>query len=190
MNQNLSSVVCVVVSSLIVDIVGRRPILLVLVIWTGVCNTTVELYFFLEHFEIVVTGMANVTVTIIGDIFPKHSTSIAGPAFTITGGAFSFVASDDLGIDHTCWYMMFTYLFVPFVWFLKRKRLSEFRLLALTSYFVINSNDKNDNDKFWRGGWFWRIFDYFNATHFAKLSNTYRPHTDIVLILKFKKFLV
>ncbi|XP_037043137.1 facilitated trehalose transporter Tret1-like [Bradysia coprophila] len=133
------------VSSSIVDIVGRRPLLLVSVIGAGICNTIVGLYFFLERFEIDVTGiawlpmtalmifivtytigMATVTFAILGEIFPKNLKSVAGPAFTITGGAFSFIVaklfqivSDDLGSDYTFWgFALFTYMFVPFVWFL------------------------------------------------------------------------
>ncbi len=71
-------------------------------------------------------GMATVTFAILGEIFPKNLKSVAGPAFTITGGAFSFIVaklfqivSDDLGSDYTFWgFALFTYLFIPFVWFL------------------------------------------------------------------------
>lgn len=133
------------VSSLIVDIVGRRPLLLLSVIGAAICNTIVGLYFFLERMEIDVTGivwlpmlaimvfivaytigMATVTFAILGEIFPKNLKSVAGPTFTITGGVFSFIVaklfqivSDDLGSDYTFWgFALFTYLFIPFVWFL------------------------------------------------------------------------
>lgn len=133
------------VSSSIVDIVGRRPLLLVSVIGAAICNTVVGLYFFLERMEIDVSGlawlpmlalmvfivtytigMATVTFAILAEIFPKNLKAVAGPAFTITGGVFSFivaklfqVVSDDLGSDYTFWgFAIFTYLFIPFVWFL------------------------------------------------------------------------
>lgn len=133
------------VSFSIVDIVGRRPLLLLSVTGAGICNTIVGLYFFLERMEINVSniawlpmlaimvfivtytiGMATVTFAILGEIFPKNLKSVAGPAFTITGGVFSFivaklfqVVSDDLGSDYTFWgFALFTYLFIPFVWFL------------------------------------------------------------------------
>lgn len=133
------------VSFSIVDIVGRRPLLLLSVIGAAICNTIVGLYFFLERMEINVTGiawlpmlaimvfivaytigMATVTFAILGEIFPKNLKSVAGPAFTITGGVFSFIVaklfqivSDDLGSDYTFWgFALFTYMFIPFVWFL------------------------------------------------------------------------
>lgn len=133
------------VSASIVDIVGRRPLLLLSVIGAAICNTIVGLYFFLERMDIDVTGiawlpmlaimvfivaytigMATVTFAILAEIFPKNLKSVAGPAFTITGGAFSFIVaklfqivSDDLGSDYTFWgFALFTYLFIPFVWFL------------------------------------------------------------------------
>jgi len=133
------------VSSSIVDIVGRRPLLLVSVIGSAICNTIVGLYFFLERKEIDVSGiawlpmlalmvfivtytigMATVTFAILGEIFPKNLKAVAGPAFTICGGIFSFivaklfqVVSDDLGSDYTFWgFALFTYAFIPFVWFL------------------------------------------------------------------------
>lgn len=114
-------------------------------IGAAICNTIVGLYFFLERMEVNVTGiawlpmlaimvfivaytigMATVTFAILGEIFPKNLKSVAGPAFTITGGAFSFIVaklfqivSDDLGSDYTFWgFALFTYLFIPFVWFL------------------------------------------------------------------------
>ncbi|KAJ6627324.1 Facilitated trehalose transporter Tret1 [Pseudolycoriella hygida] len=133
------------VSSSIVDIVGRRPLLLSSVIGAAVCNTVVGLYFFLERMEIDVTGiawlpmlaimvfivmytigMATVTFAILGEIIKINLKSVAGPTFTITGGAISFivvklfqVVSDDLGSDYTFWgFALLTYLFIPFVWFL------------------------------------------------------------------------
>lgn len=133
------------VSFSVVDIVGRRPLLLISVIGAGICNTIVGLYFFLERLDFDVIsiawlpmlaimifivaytiGMATVTFAILGEIFPKNLKSVAGPAFTITGGAFSIlvaklfqIVSDDLGSDYTFWgFALFTFLFVPFVWFL------------------------------------------------------------------------
>lgn len=133
------------VASSIVDIVGRRPLLLVSVIGAAICNTIVGLYFFLERMDIDVTGiawlpmlaimvfivtytigMATVTFAILAEIFPKNLKSVAGPVFTITGGVFSFIVaklfqivSDDLGSDYTFWgFALFTYLFIPFIWFL------------------------------------------------------------------------
>lgn len=133
------------VSFSIVDIVGRRPLLLLSVIGAAICNTIVGLYFFLERMEIDVSdiawlpmlaimvfivaytiGMATVTFAILAEIFPKNLKSVAGPAFTITGGVFSFIVaklfqivSDDLGSDYTFWgFAVFTYLFIPFIWFL------------------------------------------------------------------------
>lgn len=141
----VAQLVSAIVSSLIVDIVGRRPLLLVSVLGAGICHTIVGLYFCLERYEIDVTdiswlpitaimifivtytiGMATVTMTILGEIVPKNLKSVAGPAFAITGGAIASVVmklfqivSDDLGSDYTFWgFALFSYLFVPFVWFL------------------------------------------------------------------------
>lgn len=68
------------------------------------------------------------TDSIIADssIFNNLLICHIGPAFTITGGVFSFIVaklfqivSDDLGSDYTFWgFALFTYLFIPFVWFL------------------------------------------------------------------------
>lgn len=77
------------------------------VIGTGICNTVVELYFFLESYEIAVAGiawlpmsaiftfmftfnigMATAAFPIVGEIFPENLKSIAGPAFPITGTFF------------------------------------------------------------------------------------------------------
>jgi len=133
------------VSSSIVDVVGRRPLLLSSVIGAAICNTIVGLYFFLERMEVDVTGiawlpmlalmvfivtytigMATVTFAILGEIIKMNLKSVAGPTFTITGGAISFIVvklfqivSDDLGSDYTFWgFALFTYMFIPFVWFL------------------------------------------------------------------------
>lgn len=133
------------VSSTIVDLVGRRPLLLTSVIGAAICNTIVGLYFFLERMEVDVSGialmpmlaimifivtytigMATVTFTLLGEIFPKNLKSVAGPVFTITAGIISFIVaklfqivSDDLGSDYTFWgFAIFTYMFIPFIWFL------------------------------------------------------------------------
>lgn len=133
------------VASSIVDIVGRRPLLLLSVILSALCNTTIGLYFFLVRIEVNVSGIAwlpmlailvanmaytigiaTVCFAILGEIFPKNLKSVAGPTYSITQGTFSFIVaklfqivSDDLGSDYTFWgFALFTYLFIPFVYFL------------------------------------------------------------------------
>lgn len=132
-------------SASVVDLVGRRPLLMASVAGTALCNFLVGLYFFLERQEVDITslswlpilammvfivcyviGMATVIFALLGEIFPSNLKAVAGALYTITSSAFSFavhklfqVVSDGIGSDASFWgFAIFGLLFIPFVWFL------------------------------------------------------------------------
>lgn len=137
--------VSAVVSTYLVDKINRRPMLLFSVTGAAISNTVVGLYFFLIRMEVDVSsfdwlaivaimtfivsytlGLATVTFAVLGEIFPKNLRAIAGAVFTINASVNGFIVgklfqivSDDLGSDVTFWgFAVFTYLFIPFIWFL------------------------------------------------------------------------
>lgn len=132
-------------SASVVDLIGRRPLLLASVAGTAVCNFLVGLYFFLERQSVDITslswlpilammvfivcyvvGMATVIFALLGEIFPSNLKAVAGALYTITSSAISFavhkmfqVISDGIGSDASFWcFAIFGLLFMPFVWFL------------------------------------------------------------------------
>lgn len=132
-------------SASVVDRIGRRPLLLISVIGTAVCNFVVGLYFFLIRQEVdmsglewlptvaimafvvcYVMGMATVIFALMGEIFPSNLKAIAGAVYTITSSALSFgvhklfqVVSDGWGSDVTFWgFAAFGVVFLPFIWFM------------------------------------------------------------------------
>lgn len=137
--------VSAVISTYIVDKINRRPLLFLSVGGAAVSNTIVGLYFFLERMGVDTSGLgwlamlaimtfiisytlglATVTFAILGEIFPKNLRGMAGAVFTIFAAAFGFavgklfqIVSDDLGSDVTFWgFAVFSYAFLPFIWFL------------------------------------------------------------------------
>lgn len=132
-------------ASLIVDRFGRRPLLLFSVSGAAICNTIVGVYFFLDHqgndvrstiswlpmtaimiFIVAYTlGLATVTFVILGEVFPKNLRAAAGAVFTIFASACGFavakmfqIVTDDVGSHATFWiFAGFSYLFIPFIWF-------------------------------------------------------------------------
>lgn len=137
----------------VVDSIGRRPLLLVSVSGTAVCNGVVGTYFLLERLSIdtsaiswlpivaimtfivcYVIGMASVIYTILGEIFPSNLKAVAGAIYTITCSICSFsvyklfqVVSDGLGSDVSFFtFAFFGICFVPFVYFVvpETKRMS------------------------------------------------------------------
>lgn len=132
-------------SASVVDLIGRRPLLLVSVAGTVVCNFLVGLFFYLERQGVdikqlawlpilammvfiicYVVGMATVIFALLGEIFPTNLKSVAGAVYTITSSAFSFgvhkmfqVVSDGVGSDASFWaFALFGLLFMPFIWFM------------------------------------------------------------------------
>lgn len=131
-------------SSLIVDKLGRRPLLLTSIVGTALCNIIVGMYFNLERhndvsalswvpmlaimmFVVFYTfGLATVTFTVLGEIFPKNLKAVASAAFIIATAILAFATTklfqvmiDDLGTDYTFFgYAVVSLLFIPFVWFL------------------------------------------------------------------------
>lgn len=131
-------------SSMIVDTLGRRPLLLTSIVGTALCNMVVGVYFYLERhhdvsalawvpmvaimvFVVFYTfGLATVTFTVLGEIFPKNLKAVASAAFIIVTAILAFattklfqVMSDGLGTDYTFFgYAAVSFVFIPFVWFL------------------------------------------------------------------------
>lgn len=132
-------------SASVVDLVGRRPLLLISVGGTALCNFIVGLYFFLERQGIdtqplawipilaimvfivcYVLGLASVLFALLGEIFPSNLKAVAGAVYTITSSAYSFavhklfqVVSDGIGSDAAFWgFAGFGIIFIPFIYFL------------------------------------------------------------------------
>lgn len=133
------------ISSSVVDRVGRRPLLLISIIGAAICNTIVGIYFNLERYQVNVddigwlavlaimvfivcytVGMATVTFALLAELFPKNLKAVAGAVYTVNSSVFAFaitklfqVVSDGLGSDYTFFgFAIFSYLFIPFVWYL------------------------------------------------------------------------
>lgn len=130
-------------SASVVDRIGRRPLLMISIIGTTMCNFLVGLYFFLDRQEVDVSGlswlpilavvvfvicyvmgMATVIFALLGEIFPSNMKAIAGAVYTLTSSALSFavhklfqVVSDGLGSDVTFWgFAVICMLFFPIIW--------------------------------------------------------------------------
>ncbi|KAG4073675.1 hypothetical protein HA402_000899 [Bradysia odoriphaga] len=131
-------------SSVTVDRFGRKPLLMFSVLSPAICNTIVGVYFFLRANDTDVSGLAwlpmtaimifivayslglaSVVFVVLGEVFPKNLRATAGAVFTIFASAIGFgvakmfqIVSDDIGIYATFWiFAGFSYLFVPFIWF-------------------------------------------------------------------------
>ena len=135
-----------VLSSSIVDRLGRRPLLLISISGAAICNIIIGLFFFLDNetdidvksiswlpittimiFIVSYTiGLATVPFALLSEIFPTNVKAIAASMYTIFASAISFgvmklfqVVSDGLGIHITFWgFALFSFFFVAFVWFL------------------------------------------------------------------------
>lgn len=140
-------VLTAMLSSAIIDRVGRRPLLLTSVIGAAICNAVVAIYFWVERYEgeaavrewswlpIVAImificsygiGMATATFTLLGEIFPKQLKAVAAATYMINTSVFQMVLTklfqvvcDVAGIDWAfAGFAAFSMAFVPFVWFL------------------------------------------------------------------------
>lgn len=71
-------------------------------------------------------GLATVTFVILGEVFPKNLRAAAGAIFTIFASVCGFavakmfqIVTDDVGAHATFWiFAGFSYLFIPFIWFI------------------------------------------------------------------------
>lgn len=135
--------ITVAVAASIIDFVGRRPLLLISVGGTAICNAVVGVYFLLERLQIDIKqitwvpvlalmifiicynlGMSTVLFAVLGEIFPKNLRAKAGAVYAMTTSTYSFsvsklfqVVSDGLGSDVTFFgFAMFGFIFFPFVW--------------------------------------------------------------------------
>lgn len=134
----------VILCTLTVDRVGRRPLLLLSITGTTICNIIVGLYFFLDLTMDTTTfawlpiatimvfifcyniGLPTVNLAILGEIFPTNLKAIAGLTYTIWTALLSFtvsklfqVVSDGLGSHVTFWgFAVFGLIFIPFAWLL------------------------------------------------------------------------
>lgn len=131
-----------IIGTALMDIAGRKPLLLVAGIGTAVCNTIIGLYFFLDRMEIDISnigwipltalmifiicyniGMTTVPFALLGEMFPKHLKAIAAGTCTTTAAAVAFavgklyqIIADNLGNDVAFWiFAIFCYMFIPFV---------------------------------------------------------------------------
>lgn len=153
-------VITAFVSALTIDVFGRRPLLLASVAGAAVCNSIIGVYFYFERSGTDVSaiawipmvalmtfitsygiGMGTATFTVLGEIFPKNIKAVAAASYMINTSIFQLivtklfqVVSDGWGIDYTfIGFAIFSYAFIPFVWFLvpetKGKPLDEILVL-------------------------------------------------------------
>lgn len=128
----------------LMDVAGRKPLLLVAGIGTAVCNAIIGAYFFLERKEVDTSeigwipltalmvfiicyniGMTTVPFALLGEMFPKHLKAIAAGICTTTAASVAFavgklyqVVADELGNDVAFWaFAVFSFMFIPFVIF-------------------------------------------------------------------------
>lgn len=135
-----------IISSAIVDKIGRRPLLLVSTIGVTICNIIVGMYFFLTNHQqidlsrfswipvaaimIFVTsysiGLATVPFAIISEVFTTNFKAFASSVSVIVVAIISFIVikmfqiiSDDFGIFYSFWmFGIFSFLFIIFIWIL------------------------------------------------------------------------
>lgn len=127
-----------------VDTVGRRPLLLISIVGSGLCTLVIAIYFILErHMDVtgigwipltaimvfMVTysvGMVPLMYVLTSELFPKHLRGVAGATLVINGNWIGLVlihayqyGLDVWGSDYVFMaFSLVTFAFVPFVWFL------------------------------------------------------------------------
>lgn len=136
--------VAAAMASTIVDVFGRRPLLISSIVGVALCNTIVGIFFNLERHDVDVStiawvpvmvlmiymmfyviGLATVTFVLLGEIFPKNLKAIAASVFMVNSSCWAFivtklfqVVSDGLGSDYTFFgFAFFSYLAIPFMWY-------------------------------------------------------------------------
>lgn len=134
--------VSAIIGAVLVDLLGRKPLLLFAGAGTAVCSTVVGIYFFLERQNVDVSeigwiplsavmvfilcynvGITTVPYVILGEICPKHLKAIVAGLYTAVSSVFSFsvgksfqIVSDSFGSDVAFWtFACFSYAFIPFV---------------------------------------------------------------------------
>lgn len=105
------SLVSVFIGNLVVDKLGRKPLLLISVSGCACCNTVVSIYFNLSErqgsdvsniawlpitalmlFKVSFSlGLGLVTITMLGEIFPKHLKSVVGASFLFISACLEMV---------------------------------------------------------------------------------------------------
>lgn len=128
----------------IVDVIGRKPLLLVSVVGVAITNTIVAVFFCMERWQINVSTIGWIPVAalmlymisfnvelacvpfVIGaEIFPTHLKVWAGCSTTVLAAVIGFIVgkmfqviSDGVGIDVSFGiFATFSYLFIPFILF-------------------------------------------------------------------------
>lgn len=136
------SLVSVLIGNYCIDMVGRKPLLLVSVGGTGICTTVVGLYFFLERHAVDVTsvgwvpitslmlfkvchglGLSIVVFALLAEMFPKNLKAVVTSTFTIFAGLTDVLVSklfqtisDNWGSDVSFWiFAVFSYGFIVFI---------------------------------------------------------------------------
>lgn len=127
-----------------VDLLGRRPLLLMAGTGTAACSSVVALYFALERNGVDVraigwlplsalmvfivcynVGITTVPYVLLGEICPKHLKAVIAALNTAVASVFAFTVgksfqavSDGWGSDVAFGtFAAFSYAFIPFVWF-------------------------------------------------------------------------
>lgn len=135
--------VSAIIGAVLVDLLGRKPLLLFAGAGTAVCSTVVGIYFFLERQHVDVSeigwiplsalmvfivcynvGITTIPFVILGEICPKHLKAIVAGLYTSVSSVFAFsvgksfqIVSDNLGSDVAFWtFACFSFAFIPFVW--------------------------------------------------------------------------
>lgn len=135
--------VSAIIGAVLVDLLGRKPLLLFAGAGTAVCSTVVGIYFFLERQHVDVSdigwipllalmvfivcynvGITTIPYVILGEICPKHLKAIVAGLYTAVSSVFAFsvgksfqIVSDSCGSDVAFWiFAGFSYAFIPFVW--------------------------------------------------------------------------
>lgn len=138
----IAQTISCIISSIFVDRLGRRPLLLGSLLAVGICNITLAAYFFIgryynvEFFSpyIVVLiiicnalytfGLAPVPSIILGEIFPQHLKAFAAVLFVVVGAICLMLSyklfqlvSDNFGSDWSFFvFSAFCFGFWPYFW--------------------------------------------------------------------------
>lgn len=133
-----------VLGNVFVDVIGRKPLLLMSTFGTAACTTVVGMYFYMERqgtdvsemgwvpttvlmlFQVAFNiGLATVTYALLGEIFPKHLKSIVSATFLVFSSLIDVLVSksfqtvsDNIGNDVSFFtFSFFSYFFILFVIF-------------------------------------------------------------------------
>lgn len=133
-----------VIACFLVDSMGRRPLMLISIVGSGLCTLVIGVYFILErHIDVsglgwmpatallafMVTytfGILALLTVITAELFPKHLKGVAGATKSINGAwiglalvyLFQFIV-DTLGMDYVFMaFSIMTFAFIPFILFM------------------------------------------------------------------------